>query len=156
MRTGIGYDAHALVAGRPLILGGVEVPFDKGLDGYSDADVLVHAIMDALLGAAGLKDIGNQFPSGDTQFKNASSIGLLEQVRRMVATKGYMIKNIDSVLIAQAPKVAPYIDEMRANIAAALRIDDDQVMVKATTTDGLGFTGKGEGMAAYAVAMLEE
>ncbi|MGA2158799.1 MAG: 2-C-methyl-D-erythritol 2,4-cyclodiphosphate synthase [Dehalococcoidia bacterium] len=156
MRTGIGYDAHMLVEGRPLILGGVEVPFAKGLDGYSDADVIVHAIMDALLGAAGLKDIGYQFPSGDPRFKNASSIGLLEQVRRMVATKGYVIKNVDSVLIAQAPKIALYIDEMRANIAGALRIDDDQVMVKATTTDGLGFTGKGEGMAAYATAMLEE
>ncbi len=156
MRTGIGYDAHALIAGRPLILGGVEIPFEKGLDGYSDADVLVHAIMDALLGAAGLKDIGHQFPSGDPRFKNASSIGLLEQVRRMVAGKGYIVKNVDSMLIAQAPKIAPYIDEMRANIAAALRIDDDQVMVKATTTDGLGFIGKGEGMAAYAAAMLEE
>jgi 2-C-methyl-D-erythritol 2,4-cyclodiphosphate synthase len=156
MRTGIGYDAHALIAGRRLILGGVEIPFEKGLDGYSDADVLVHAIMDALLGAAGLKDIGHQFPSGDPRFKNASSIGLLEQVRRMVAGKGYIVKNVDSMLIAQAPKIALYIDEMRANIAAALRIDDDQVMVKATTTDGLGFIGKGEGMAAYAAAMLEE
>ena len=156
MRIGIGYDAHTLVKGRPLILGGVRVPYERGLEGYSDADVLVHAIMDALLGAAGLKDIGQQFPSGDPRYKDASSIGLLEQVRRMVSTKGYVIKNVDSVLVAGAPKIALYIDEMRANIAAALRIDEDQVMVKATTTDGLGFPGRGEGMAAYAAALLEE
>jgi len=156
MRAGIGYDVHPLVPGRALVLGGVDVPFRKGLDGYSDADVLVHAIMDALLGAAGLKDIGHQFPSGDPQHKGASSIHMLEHVGRKVASAGYIIKNIDSQLIAQEPKVAPYIDQMRHNIALALRIEEDQVMVKATSTDGLGFAGRGEGMAAYAVAMLAE
>ena len=156
MRVGIGYDAHVLMTGRPLVLGGVQVPFEKGLEGYSDADVLVHAIMDALLGAAGLKDIGHQFPTGNPKFEGVSSIILLEHTGRMVASKGFAINNIDCLLIAQSPKIAPYIDEMRHNVAAALRIDDDQVMVKATTTDGLGFTGKGEGMAAQAVALLEE
>jgi 2-C-methyl-D-erythritol 2,4-cyclodiphosphate synthase len=156
MRAGIGYDVHPLVPGRALVLGGVAVPFQKGLDGYSDADVLVHAIMDALLGAAGLKDIGHQFPSGDPRHKDASSIHMLEHVGRKVASAGYVIKNVDSTLIAQEPKVAPYIDQMRHNIALALRIEEDQVMVKATTTDGLGFAGRGEGMAACAVAMLGE
>jgi 2-C-methyl-D-erythritol 2,4-cyclodiphosphate synthase len=156
MRAGIGYDVHPLVPGRALVLGGVDVPFQKGLDGYSDADVLVHAIMDALLGAAGLKDIGQQFPSGDPRHKDASSIHMLEHVGRMVASAGYVVKNVDSTLIAQEPRVAPYIDQMRHNIAQALRIEEDQVMVKATTTDGLGFAGRGEGMAAYAVAMLGE
>ncbi|MBN1691766.1 MAG: 2-C-methyl-D-erythritol 2,4-cyclodiphosphate synthase [Dehalococcoidia bacterium] len=156
MRAGIGYDVHPLKSGRALILGGVQVPFKKGLDGYSDADVLVHAIMDALLGAAGLKDIGHQFPSDDPQYRDAASIHMLEHVGRKVASAGYSIKNIDSQLIAQEPKVAPYIDQMRHNIAQALRIEDSQVMVKATATDGLGFIGRGEGMAAYAVAMLEE
>jgi 2-C-methyl-D-erythritol 2,4-cyclodiphosphate synthase len=156
MRVGIGYDAHVLTAGRPLILGGVHVQYEKGLDGYSDADVLVHAVMDALLGAAGLKDIGHQFPSGDPAYKDASSIHLLEHVGRKISSQGLCVRNIDCVLIAQAPKIASCIDEMRHNIAAALRIEDEQVMVKATTTDGLGFTGKGEGMAAQAVALLEE
>ena len=156
MRAGIGYDAHPLVPGRPLILGGVEVPFEKGLEGYSDADVLVHAIMDALLGAAGLKDIGHQFPTGDPQYKDASSIHLLEHVGRKVSSQGYIIRNLDSTLVAQEPRITPYIDLMRHNIARALRIEDDQVMVKATTTDRLGFVGKGEGMAAMAVAMLSE
>jgi len=156
MRAGIGYDVHPLVPGRALVLGGVDVPFQKGLDGYSDADVLVHAIMDALLGAAGLKDIGHQFPSGEPQHKDASSIHMLEHVGRKVASAGYVIKNVDSTLIAEEPKVAQYIDQMRHNIALALRIEEDQVMVKATTTDGLGFAGRGEGMAAYAVAMLGE
>ena len=156
MRAGIGYDVHPLVPGRALVLGGVNVPFKKGLDGYSDADVLVHAVMDALLGAAGLKDIGHQFPSDDPRHKDAASIHMLEHVGRKVASAGYIIKNIDTMLIAQEPKVAPYIDQMRHNIALALRIDEDQVMVKATSTDGLGFVGRGEGMAAYAVAMLGE
>jgi 2-C-methyl-D-erythritol 2,4-cyclodiphosphate synthase len=156
MRAGIGYDAHPLVPGRPLILGGVNVPFEKGLEGYSDADVLVHAIMDALLGAAGLKDIGHQFPTGDPHYKDASSIHMLEHVGRKVSSQGYVIRNLDSTLVAQEPKIAPYIDLMRHNIARALRIEDDQVMVKATTTDMLGFTGRGEGMAAMAVAMLSE
>jgi len=156
MRAGIGYDVHPLKSGRALILGGVKVPFKKGWDGYSDADVLVHAVMDALLGAAGLKDIGHQFPSDDPQYRDAASIHMLEHVRRKVASAGYSIKNVDTMLIAQEPKIAPYIDQMRHNMAQALRIEDSQVMVKATATDGLGFIGRGEGMAAYAVAMLEE
>ena len=156
MRVGIGYDAHALVEGRALVLGGVVVPYEKGLEGYSDADVLVHAVMDALLGAAGLKDIGHQFPSSDPLFKDASSIHLLEHVRRMVASQGFAVLNVDSVLIAEAPGIAPYVDEMRHKIAAALRIEDDRVMVKATGTDGLGFVGRGDGMAAQAVALLEQ
>jgi 2-C-methyl-D-erythritol 2,4-cyclodiphosphate synthase len=156
MRIGIGYDAHVLKAGRPLVLGGVQVPYEKGLEGYSDADVLVHAIMDALLGAAGLADIGQQFPTGDPQYRGISSMRLLERTGLMVGAEGFTINNIDSVLIAQAPKIAPYMDEMRRNIATALQIDASRVMVKATTTDELGFTGRGEGMAAQAVALLEE
>lgn len=156
MRVGIGYDAHVLTAGRPLILGGVSVPYDRGLDGYSDADVLVHAIIDALLGAAGLEDIGHQYPTGDPQYKGASSIHLLEQTGLLIGAHGFIIKNVDSVLIAQEPKIATYIEEMCHNIAQALGISDGQVMVKATTTDGLGFTGKGEGMAAQAVVLIEE
>jgi 2-C-methyl-D-erythritol 2,4-cyclodiphosphate synthase len=156
MRVGIGYDAHVLKTGLPLVLGGVNIPYEKGLEGYSDADVLVHAIIDALLGAAGLKDIGQQFPTGDTQYKGISSILLLERAGLMVGAEGFKIGNIDSILIAQAPKIAPYIDEMRHNIATALQIEDDRVMVKATTTDGLGFTGSGEGMAAQAITLLVE
>lgn len=156
MRAGIGYDVHPLVAGRDLVLGGVKLVFTKGLSGYSDADVLTHAIMDALLGAAGLKDIGHQFPSGDPQYKDAKSIDLLETVGRMVRSRGYVIRNVDSMLIAQEPKIADHIDEMCRRISGALRIDTDQVMVKATTTDGLGFIGRGEGMSAYAIALLEE
>ena len=156
MRTGVGFDAHALIRGHKLILGGVEIPFDKGLEGYSDADVLVHAVMDALLGAAGLKDIGHQFPTCDPAYKDISSIILLEQVGCLVASRSLVVKNIDSVLIAQEPKIQSYIGEMIHNIADALGIQDEQVMVKATTTDGLGFTGRGEGMAAYAVTLLEE
>ena len=156
MRIGIGYDVHTLKAGRDLVIGGVKIPFEKGLSGYSDADVLAHAIMDALLGAAGLKDIGHQFPTGDPRYKDASSIHLLEHVGRLIATQGYAVKNIDSTLIAQAPKIAPFMDDMIVNISQALRIEREKVMVKATTTDGLGFAGKGEGMAAYAVALLEE
>lgn len=156
MRIGIGYDTHALAKGRPLIIGGVHFAFEMGLEGYSDADVLVHAIMDALLGAACLKDIGNHFPSTDPRYENASSINLLKEVGTMVASRGYHIVNIDCVLIAQAPKIANATDAMRYNIAAALRIDSNRVMVKATTTDGLGFTGRSEGMSAQAVALLEE
>ena len=156
MRVGIGYDVHPLVKGRALIIGGVNIPFEKGLSGYSDADVLVHATMDALLGAAGLKDIGHQFPSGDPNYKDASSIHLLEHVGRMIATQGFAVKNIDSTLVAQEPKIAPYMDDMIVNISRALRIEREKVMIKATTTDGLGFAGRSEGMAAYAVALLEE
>jgi len=156
MKVGIGYDAHVLKTGLPLILGGVNIPFEKGLEGYSDADVLVHAIMDALLGAAGLQDIGQQFPTGDPQYKGISSLSLLEKVGLMVVTEGFTIRNIDSVLIAQHPRIAPYMDDMRRNIAIALQVEDRRVSVKATTTDGLGFTGRGEGMAAQAIALLEE
>ena len=156
MRVGTGYDAHALKAGRPLVLGGVTIPYEKGLEGYSDADVLVHAVMDALLGAAGLPDIGRQFPTGDPQYDGISSIRLLEKTGLLVGAEGFIIGNIDCVLIAQAPKIAPYLDQMCHNIAAALQIEDSKVNVKGTTTDGLGFTGRGEGMAAQAVALLEE
>ena len=156
MRIGIGYDVHPLVHDRDLVLGGIKILYEKGLSGYSDADVLTHAIMDALLGAAGLKDIGHQFPSGDPQYKGACSIDLLDRVGKMVNSKGYIIKNIDSTIVAQYPKLIPYIDDMRGQISHALRVDIDQVMVKATTTDGLGFAGKGEGIAAYAVALIEE
>ena len=156
MRIGIGCDVHPLVTGRKLVLGGVEIPFEKGLDGYSDADVLVHAIIDALFGAAALPDIGQQFPASDPQYKDASSIYLLGRAGRMVASRGYQVKNIDSVLIAQAPLIAPYINEMRAKIAAALCMDAEDVMVKGKSTDGLGLTGRGKGMAAEAVVLLTE
>lgn len=156
MRIGIGYDMHPLVKGRKLILGGVEIPFEKGLDGYSDADVLAHAIIDALLGAAALPDIGQQFPTGDPQHKDASSIHLLEHAGRLVTSKGYRINNIDSVIIAQSPMVAPYVNSMRDKIAAALRMEIEDVMVKGKTTDGLGVTGRGEGIAAEAVVLLSE
>jgi len=156
MRAGIGYDVHKLVTGRRLILGGVEIPFDKGLSGHSDADVLTHAIMDALLGAAGLKDIGNQFPSDDRQYKDISSLVLLDEVNKLVWEKGFIVVNIDAVIVAQQPKMLPFIDDMRRLISRRLGINSEQVMVKATTTDGLGFVGSGEGMAAYAVALVEE
>lgn len=156
MRIGVGCDVHPLIKGRKLILGGVEIPFEKGLGGYSDADVLVHAIIDALLGAAALPDIGQQFPAGDPQYKNASSIHLLVQAGRLVAARGYRISNIDSVLIAQAPIIAPYVNEMRAKIAASLCMDAEDVMVKGKSTDGLGLIGRGEGIAAEAVALLTE
>jgi 2-C-methyl-D-erythritol 2,4-cyclodiphosphate synthase len=156
MRIGIGYDVHKFSEGRMLVIGGVSIPYSRGLLGHSDADVLVHAIMDALLGAAGIKDIGHQFPSSDPQYKDISSILLLERVGKMVKSKSYLIQNIDSVVIAEAPVLSPYIDEMRKNIANALDMRDYQVMVKATTTDGLGFTGRGEGIAAQAIAMLNE
>jgi 2-C-methyl-D-erythritol 2,4-cyclodiphosphate synthase len=155
MRVGIGYDAHKLVTGRRLILGGVEVPFDKGLSGHSDADVLTHAIMDALLGAAGLRDIGNQFSPQEPKYKDISSLVLLDEVNKMVWDKGFIVVNIDAVVVAQQPKVSPYVDDMRRLISRTLGIDLEQLMVKATTTDGLGFVGRGEGMAAYAIAMVE-
>ncbi len=155
MRVGIGYDAHKLVTGRRLILGGVEVPFDKGLSGHSDADVLTHAIMDALLGAAGLRDIGNQFSPEEPKYKDISSLVLLDEVNKMVWDKGFIVVNIDAVIVAQQPKVSPYVDDMRRLISRTLGIDLEQLMVKATTTDGLGFVGRGEGMAAYAIAMVE-
>ena len=155
MRIGHGYDVHRLAEGRKLILGGVEVPFEKGLDGHSDADVLTHAVMDALLGAAALGDIGQLFPDSDDAFLNISSLTLLSRVRGALTRAGYRVVNIDATLIAQAPKVGPYRTQMQENMAAALGIDVDRVNVKATTEEHLGFTGDGSGMAAHAVALVE-
>jgi 2-C-methyl-D-erythritol 2,4-cyclodiphosphate synthase len=156
MRAGIGYDVHKLVTGRKLILGGVEIPFAKGLSGHSDADVLTHAIMDAMLGAAGLRDIGSQFPPDDPKYKDISSLLLLDEVNKLLWDKGLVVVNIDAVIVAQQPQLSPYVEGMRRLISRTLGIDSEQVMVKATTTDGLGFAGSGEGMAAYAVALVEE
>ena len=156
LRVGHGYDVQRMVEGRPLILGGVTVPYEKGLLGHSDADVLTHAVMDALLGAAGLPDIGNLFPDNDNAFLNISSIYLLEQVAGKLKEAGVQVVNIDATLIAQAPKVAPYRLAMRQNIAAALGIDVERVGVKATTEEHLGFTGDGSGMAAHAVVLVEK
>lgn len=153
-RVGNGYDVHKLVDGRKLILGGVEIPYDKGLLGHSDADVLVHAIIDALLGACGKRDIGKMFPDTDAAYKDISSLILLERAAAEVQNLGYIISNIDSIIVAERPKLSPYIDEMRSNIADVLKLEEDRVNVKATTTEGLGFTGTGEGMAAYAVVCL--
>ena len=153
-RIGTGFDVHALVAGRPLVVGGVHVPYDRGLDGHSDADVLLHAITDALLGALALGDLGAHFPDTDARWKDADSAALLAHVAVLVATQGYAIANIDATLIAQAPKFAPYVAAMRANIARAARCELDCVSVKATTTERLGFTGRGEGIAAQASVLL--
>lgn len=155
MRVGSGYDVHKLVEGRKLILGGVEVPFEKGLLGHSDADVLAHAIADALLGAAALGDIGKLFPDSDPRYAGISSLELLRQVAALLQERGWAVVNIDATLIAQAPKVGPYRPEMEANLSAALGTDADRVNVKATTEEHLGFTGDGSGMAAHAVALLE-
>lgn len=155
MRIGMGYDVHRLVEDRDLILGGVRIPYEKGLLGHSDADVLLHAIMDALLGAAALGDIGKHFPDTDPEYEGISSIRLLEHVGRLLDEKGYVIENIDATIIAQRPKMRPYIDQMRENIAEALKIETDQVNVKATTEEGLGFTGSGEGISSQAVCALE-
>ena len=156
LRIGHGYDVHRLAEGRALILGGVTVPYEKGLLGHSDADVLTHAVMDALLGAAGLPDIGNLFPDNDQSYFNISSIYLLQQVGLKLKEAGVQVVNIDATLVAQAPKVAPYRPTMRQNIAAALGIDVEQVGIKATTEEHLGFTGDGSGMAAHAVALVEK
>ena len=156
LRIGHGYDVHRLVEGRKLILGGVDIPWEKGLLGHSDADVLVHAVMDALTGAARLGDIGKLFPDTDPRYAGISSLKLLAEVGRLLGEKGFAVVNIDAVLMAQAPKVGPYRPQMAANIAAALGIDPEQVNVKATTEEGLGFTGAGSGMAAHAVALLEK
>ena len=156
MRIGHGYDVHALVPGRDLILGGVKVPFDLGLDGHSDADVLLHAVMDALLGAAGLGDIGLHFPDTDARYKGADSGRLLECVGKKIEEAGFFVGNIDVTMIAQRPKLRPYIETMRDNIAAHLGIDPTRVNVKATTEEHLGFTGAGQGMACHAVCLLEE
>ena len=154
MRIGQGYDVHRLVEGRKLIIGGVDIPYEKGLLGHSDADVLLHAVMDALLGAAALGDIGQHFPDSDERYKGISSIALLKKVGKILQENGYMIENIDSTVIAQRPKLLPYRPQMAENIAAALGIDKEQVSVKATTEEGLGFTGTGEGISAQAIALL--
>ncbi|MFH1493946.1 MAG: 2-C-methyl-D-erythritol 2,4-cyclodiphosphate synthase [Pseudomonadota bacterium] len=154
MRIGQGFDVHALVEGRRLIMGGVEVPYQLGLAGHSDADVLLHAISDALLGAVGLGDIGRHFPDNDPAFKGADSRHLLREVMRLVALEGFYVVNVDATIIAQAPKMAPYIPQMEANIAADLDVDTAVVNVKATTTERLGYTGRGEGIAAQAVCLL--
>ncbi len=156
LRVGHGYDVHRLVPGQRLILGGVEIPWEKGLLGHSDADVLVHAVMDALAGAARLGDIGKLFPDTDPAYKGISSLELLGEVGRLLGEKGFAVVNIDAALLAQAPKVAPYKAQMAENMAAALGIEPEQVNVKATTEEGLGFTGDGSGMAAHAVVLVEK
>ncbi len=155
MRIGQGYDVHRLVEGRDLVLGGVKIPYEKGLLGHSDADVLVHAVMDALLGAAGERDIGYHFPDTDERYKGASSMKLLGEVVKILTAKGLKLVNIDATVIAQKPKLSSYIEEMRQNIAEAVGLDKEYVNVKATTEEGLGFTGSGEGMSASAVCLVE-
>ena len=154
MRVGMGYDVHKLVENRKLIIGGVEIPYEKGLLGHSDADVLLHAISDALLGAAALGDIGKHFPDTDEKWKGADSLKLLEHVGVMLEEKCFFIENIDATIIAQAPKMRPYIDRMRAKIAGALKIQIEQVNVKATTEEGMGFTGEGRGISAQAICLV--
>jgi len=156
MRIGQGLDVHALVEGRKLIVGGVDIPYHLGLAGHSDADVLLHALCDALLGAAGLGDIGQHFPDSDPKFKGIDSRHLLRETMRLVALKGFHVVNVDATLIAQAPRMAPHIPQMEANIAADLCVDVDGVNVKATTTEKLGFAGRGEGIAAQAICLLRE
>lgn len=155
MRIGTGYDVHRLVEGRPLVLGGVTIPHEKGLLGHSDADVLLHAITDAILGAAALGDVGLHFPDSDERWKDANSLELLSFAYEMAVRKGYLLENLDATVIAQEPKLRPYIDEMRKNIAEVLAVDIDRVSIKATTEEGLGFTGKEEGIAAQASVLME-
>lgn len=155
LRIGHGYDVHAFADDRKCIIGGVEIPYEKGLLGHSDADVLLHAISDSLLGAAALGDIGKHFPDTDPQYKGADSIVLLESVVNLINSKGYTVNNIDATVIAQAPKMAPYIQQMRQNIANALKVDVDFVNVKATTEEKLGFTGRKEGISAHCVCLIE-
>ena len=154
MRIGMGYDVHRLTENRKGVIGGVEIPYEKGLLGHSDADVLLHAVMDALLGAAALGDIGKHFPDTDNAYKDADSMELLRKVGELLEEQAFLIENIDATIIAQAPKMRPYIDQMRENIAGALKIEVEQVNVKATTEEGLGFTGAGEGISAQAICML--
>ena len=154
MRIGMGYDVHRLTEGRKLIIGGVDIPYEKGLLGHSDADVLLHAIMDALLGAAALGDIGKHFPDSDPAYKGISSMELLGKVGQLLEDNSFLIENIDATIIAQAPKMRPYIDTMRENIARVLQVEVSQVNVKATTEEGLGFTGTGEGISSQAVCLL--
>ncbi len=155
MRIGHGYDVHRLVEGRKCIIGGVDIPYEKGLLGHSDADVLLHAIMDAVLGAMAAGDIGKLFPDNDPAYKGADSLALTRRVAEVMAERGYRLGNIDATIIAQAPKMAPHIPAMRKNIAAAFGVDVDRISVKATTEEKLGFTGSGEGIAAHAVCLLE-
>ncbi|MBW6410470.1 2-C-methyl-D-erythritol 2,4-cyclodiphosphate synthase [Clostridium weizhouense] len=154
MRIGLGYDVHKLVENRKLILGGVEIPYEKGLLGHSDADVLLHAIMDSLLGACALGDIGKHFPDTDSKFKGVSSIKLLEEVRNLISINGYNINNIDATIIAQKPKMSPYIDSMKENIANTLKINIDNINIKATTEEGLGFTGDCLGISAQSISSV--
>lgn len=154
-RFGMGYDVHQLVENRKLIIGGVDIPYEKGLLGHSDADVLLHAISDALLGAAALGDIGKYFPDTDPRYKGADSLKLLEEVGNLLAAKGYVVGNVDATIVAQKPKMLPHIPQMRENIARVLRVDIDQINVKATTEEHLGFTGSGQGISSYAVAGIE-
>ena len=156
MRIGIGYDVHKLVENRALIIGGEKIPYERGLLGHSDADVLLHAIMDALLGAAALGDIGKHFPDTEMEYSGISSMVLLKNVGELLESKNYRVANIDSVIVAQKPKMAPYIEKMRINIAAALNLEVDQVSVKATTEEGLGFTGRSEGISSQSVCLLEK
>jgi 2-C-methyl-D-erythritol 2,4-cyclodiphosphate synthase len=156
LRVGIGYDVHSLTPGRRLVLGGIEIPFDKGLSGWSDADVLTHAIIDALLGAAARGDIGSHFPPGNPQYKDISSLILLERIRDELAENGWQVNNIDATVVAERPRLRDFIDQMRGQLSQTLGININQVSVKAHTSDQLGFVGRGEGMAAYAVATLEE
>lgn len=155
-RVGHGFDAHRLVEGRRLVLGGVDIPFEKGLLGHSDADALIHAICDALLGAVGMGDIGRMFPDTDERYRGISSLVLLEHVAKEIASKGYRVSNIDSTIAAQAPRMAPHVGLMRENIARAVGVETGQVSVKATTTEMMGFTGRGEGVAVWAVALIEK
>ena len=155
LRVGHGYDVHRLKTGRALILGGVNIPYDLGLDGHSDADVLTHAIMDALLGAAAAGDIGKLFPDNDEAFRGISSLELLRRVKLHLAEKSYKIVNVDATIVAQAPKLSPYREAMRENLAKVMEVDIDQVSVKATTEEHLGFTGSGEGIAAHAICLIE-
>ena len=154
-RFGMGYDVHQLVENRKLIIGGVDIPYEKGLLGHSDADVLLHAISDALLGAAALGDIGKHFPDTDPRYKGADSLKLLEEVGNLLAEKGYVVGNVDATIVAQKPKMLPHIPQMRENIAKVLHVDIDQINVKATTEEHLGFTGSGQGISSYAVAGIE-
>ena len=156
MRIGHGYDVHRLVEGRALILGGVHIPYEKGLLGHSDADVLTHALMDALLGAAALGDIGRLFPDNDDRFAGADSVALLREVIKIIHDQGYTVGNVDCTVLAQRPKLAPYIPQMRERLCEAMGVSVEQVSVKATTEEGLGFTGEGKGIAAHAVALLEK
>jgi 2-C-methyl-D-erythritol 2,4-cyclodiphosphate synthase len=155
MRVGFGYDVHKLVSRRKLILGGVEIKFKKGLAGYSDADVLIHAIIDSLVGAIGEHDIGFHFPMDDPKYKGISSLLLLKKIAELLRSKGYSIVNIDSTIVAEAPKISPYVREMRLNISSVLGIAEDCVNIKGKTEEGMGFTGKGQGIAAYAVSLIE-